>query len=61
LPHYTKWIKQEWINFFEEDADRVWNNERSTDNSWVQKSKRLIDQAAMIEIYARLQQLKEDK
>jgi len=53
---------REWINFFEEDADRVWNNERNADNLLGTKNaKRLIDQAAMIEIYARLRQLKEYK
>jgi len=49
---------KEWINFFAEDADRVWNTERN-DTNFVgnKKSWRLIDQAAMIEIYARLAQL----
>ncbi|GAC1424590.1 MAG: glycoside hydrolase family 76 protein [Chitinophagaceae bacterium] len=50
---------REWINFFEEDAEKVWNTERSADNLLGTKNaKRLIDQAAMIEIYARLEQLK---
>jgi hypothetical protein len=50
---------KDWITFYEEDADGIWNNERDKDNFvGTKKSKRLIDQAAMIEIYARLQQLK---
>jgi uncharacterized protein YyaL (SSP411 family) len=47
-----------WIDFFESDADRIWNTERDVDNLLGTKpARRLIDQAAMIEIYARLQQL----
>jgi rhamnogalacturonyl hydrolase YesR len=53
---------KEWINFFGEDADRIWNTERDMDNFVGTKTaKRLIDQAAMIEIYARLQELREEK
>ncbi|MEP6748614.1 MAG: glycoside hydrolase family 76 protein [Bacteroidota bacterium] len=49
---------KEWIDFFKEDADRIWNTERDGDNFLGTKpTKRLIDQAAMIEIYARLQEL----
>ena len=51
-----------WIDFYEEDAEAIWNKERDANNLvGVEKSKRLIDQAAMIEIYARLQQLKSGK
>lgn len=46
------------IQFFIDDANRIWNDEKD-ENGLVGKSKRksLIDQAAMIEIYARLAQL----
>jgi hypothetical protein len=48
-----------WLDFYVQDADAIWNTERAADNLLGPKStKRLIDQAAMIEIYARLQQLK---
>jgi len=48
-----------WIDFYVQDADAIWNTERAADNLLGPKStKRLIDRAAMIEIYARLQQLK---
>lgn len=48
-----------WIDFFEQDADAIWATERDADNMvGAKKSKSLIDQAAMIEIYARLQELK---
>ncbi|MDB5112355.1 MAG: glycoside hydrolase [Mucilaginibacter sp.] len=48
-----------WIDFFHEDGDAIWNTERDADNLVGAKPpKRLIDQAAMIEIYARLQQIK---
>ena len=47
-----------WIDFYKQDADAIWTTERSGDNLVGKKSaKALIDQAAMIEIYARLQQL----
>jgi len=47
-----------WIDFYKQDADAIWTAERSADNLVGKKSaKALIDQAAMIEIYARLQQL----
>jgi len=44
-----------WIDFFRQDADAIWNDERDA-NNLVGKhpAKSLIDQAAMIEIYARL-------
>jgi rhamnogalacturonyl hydrolase YesR len=46
-----------WINFFKEDADAIWQTERDANNMVGKKpAKSLIDQAAMIEIYARLQQ-----
>jgi len=49
---------KEWLSFFKEDADAVWNSERSSDNLLGKRNaKRLIDQAAMIEIYARLNRL----
>jgi hypothetical protein len=49
---------REWIDFFEKDAGRIWNTERDARNFVGTKpAPRLIDQAAMIEIYARLQQL----
>ena len=48
-----------WIEFYEQDADAIWNTERDANNMLGPKSiKRLIDQAAMIEIYARLKQMK---
>lgn len=47
-----------WINFFEEDANNIWNTQRDTDNLLGNKPiKSLIDQGAMIEIYARLKQV----
>lgn len=46
---------KDWITFFETDANSIWNTERDADNLVGKKpAKRLIDQAAMIEIYARL-------
>ncbi len=49
-----------WIDFYLLDADAIWNNERDANNMLGPKtSKRLIDQAAMIEIYCRLQRLKD--
>jgi hypothetical protein len=51
-----------WINFFEADADNIWNTERDSNNLLGPKpAKSLIDQAAMIEIYARLQEVKDLK
>lgn len=48
-----------WINFFEVDADNIWTTERdSTNLLGPRPAKSLIDQAAMIEIYARLQEVK---
>lgn len=48
-----------WIDFYEQDANAIWNTERDANNMLgPNMSKKLIDQAAMIEIYARLQQLK---
>jgi len=46
-----------WIDFFKTDAERVWNMERDNHFVGTKTAPRLIDQAAMIEIYARLQQL----
>lgn len=47
------------IQFFIEDANRIWNEEKNTEGLVGKKDKRnrLIDQAAMIEIYARLAEL----
>lgn len=48
-----------WVDFFETDADNVWQQERNENNMLGPKSaKSLIDQAAMIEIYARLLEIK---
>ena len=49
---------QKHIQFFIDDANRIWNNEKD-ENGLVGKTDRksLIDQAAMIEIYARLAEL----
>jgi DUF1680 family protein len=47
------------ISFFAEDAERIWNTERDeNDLIGSHKAKSLIDQAAMLEIYARLAALK---
>lgn len=46
-----------WIDFFIKDAERVWRDERD-EKGLLGKKKSLIDQAAMIEIYARLSQVK---
>lgn len=50
---------KEWIDFYREDADAIWKTERdpSTNQVGTKPIKRLIDQAAMIEIYARLEEL----
>lgn len=49
---------QEWIGFFQEDADRIWREERDGNNLLGKKTvKELIDQAGMLEIYARLYKL----
>ncbi|MDP4290074.1 MAG: glycoside hydrolase family 76 protein [Bacteroidota bacterium] len=50
------------LKFFYADADRIWQQEKD-ENGLVgkEKSKKLIDQAAMIEIYARLEALRADK
>lgn len=48
-----------WINLFQKDADEIWKNERDSNNMLGTKpEKTLIDQAAMIEIYARLEKIK---
>lgn len=48
---------KDWLNFFEQDADAIWEKERNDKNLLgTKKEKRLIDQAAMIEIYAVLEQ-----
>ncbi len=47
----------DWINFFKTDADAIWEKERNEKNLvGTRPEKRLIDQAAMIEIYALLAQ-----
>ncbi|MFD1630829.1 glycoside hydrolase family 76 protein [Pseudopedobacter beijingensis] len=47
----------EWIDFFKIDADEIWDKERNEQNLLGTRSeKRLIDQGAMIEIYALLAQ-----
>ncbi|WP_111635241.1 glycoside hydrolase family 76 protein [Pedobacter cryoconitis] len=49
---------QEWIGFFKDDADRIWREERDGSNLLGTKPvKELIDQAGMLEIYARLYKL----
>ncbi|WP_462267197.1 glycoside hydrolase family 76 protein [Mucilaginibacter sp.] len=49
---------REWIDFYIADGDAIWNKERSEQDLVSAKPlKRLIDQAAMMEIYARLQRL----
>jgi len=49
---------KEWIGFFNEEAERVWEQERDKNNLLGPKPfKSLIDQAGMMEIYARLYQL----
>jgi uncharacterized protein YyaL (SSP411 family) len=53
---------QKWIAFFKTDADSVWNTEKDANNMVGKKpAKSLIDQAAMIEIYARLLELQASK
>ena len=50
---------ENWISFFKQDADSIWEHERDADNLLGKKpAKTLIDQAAMIEIYERLEQIK---
>ena len=48
---------RQWIDFFIQDANRIWN-ERD-ENNFLKKGKHksLIDQAGMLEIYARLAQI----
>jgi len=47
-----------WIDFFVQDGEAIWNTELDSNNMVGSKHvKNLLDQAAMIEIYARLQQL----
>jgi uncharacterized protein YyaL (SSP411 family) len=50
------------IQFFIDDSNRVWNDEKDENDMVGKKDKRksLIDQAAMIEIYARLAKLTSD-
>lgn len=46
---------KEWINFYMQDANAIWNSERDANNLvGINSAKRLIDQAAMLEIYSRL-------
>lgn len=52
----------EWISFFKRDADRIWDTERDENNLLGTKTeKSLIDQAGMLEIYARLAYLESTK
>ena len=48
-----------YIQFFIDEANRIWNEEKNREGlvGKKDKRKRLIDQAAMIEIYARLAEL----
>ncbi|MBS7564090.1 AGE family epimerase/isomerase [Mucilaginibacter sp. Bleaf8] len=53
---------REWIDFFRQDADQIWEKERDANNLVGNRpEKRLIDQGAMIEIYAVLEQVKNIK
>ncbi len=53
---------QQWIAFFKTDADAIWNTERDALNMVGSKpAKTLIDQAAMIEMYARLLEVQTNK
>jgi hypothetical protein len=46
------------FQFFITDAERIWNEERDQENLMGPKPKKgLIDQAAMMEVYARLARL----
>lgn len=48
----------DWINIYRNEAKRIWREERDAENLiGKEKEKTLIDQAAMMEIYARLIQL----
>lgn len=51
------------IQFFIDDANRIWKEERNEEGlvGKNDKRKRLIDQAAMIEIYARLYELQKNR
>lgn len=50
---------KDWIDFYQKDAERVWSDERDQRNLIGKKEvKTLIDQAGMLEIYCRLEQLK---
>lgn len=56
---YNKDKNTGWISFFVEDAEGIWKTERDANQMLGNKpAKRLIDQAAMIEIYARLKALR---
>ena len=51
-----------WIDFYQQDANAIWNTERDADNLVGAKpTKTLLDEAAMIEIYARLEEVKEGR
>jgi predicted alpha-1,6-mannanase (GH76 family) len=53
---------KEWISFFKQDADDIWQKERDSRNLvGTRNEKRLIDQGAMIEIYATLAQVENMK
>ncbi len=52
---------KKFLQAFAKDADRIWNEERDADNLiGTKKNKTLLDQAAMLEIYARLAKLENE-
>ena len=55
---YEQDHQQEWINMIQSDVEYTWNTQRDAQNLLGEKgTKTLIDQAAMMEIYARLAML----
>ena len=59
---YNEDKNKAWIDFYQQDADAIWEMQRDANNMVGTKpAKSLIDQAAMIEIYARLQEMKSIK
>ena len=55
--------KKQRLQFFIDDADRIWREEKDDNDLVGNKNKRktLIDQAAMIEIYARILEMEKKK
>jgi hypothetical protein len=48
---------KDWVEIFQVDADDIWNNERDIHGLLgKRKYKTLIDQAGMLEMYARFQE-----